>query len=78
MFALYCLSGGTKSYVRDAPAPRLEFSEHPRDAILFASQAAASAYLAARPTTLTVLGGTGTSALTMTHDRKAYADRSEN
>ena len=24
MFALYCLSGGTKSYVRDAPAPRLE------------------------------------------------------
>ena len=76
-FALYVV-GRVRSYVKDAPAPRLEFSEHPRDAILFADQAAASTYLAARPTTLTVLGGTGTAALVMTHIGKAYADRSEN
>jgi hypothetical protein len=78
-FGLYTMSNGVKSYVKDSPTTRLEFSEHPRDAILFVSQAAASAFLAARPaTTLVVLGGTGTTALPMTHDGKSYASRVEN
>src|SRR5438105_3879582 len=49
-YALYSDAGGVRAYVKDSPVQRLEFSEHPRDAILFASQQEASIYLALRQT----------------------------
>ena len=67
----YVQAGGTTSYVRETPnGAHLDFCEHPADAKLFADQAAVTTYLAAHiATTLTVLGGTGTSVKTATHSQ---------
>src|SRR5437870_3170215 len=76
-FAAYCDSGGVRGYVRETPAGTdLEFTEHPRDAKEFASQAAITTFLAAhRATTLVIWGGSGTAAASLSHAGKSYANR---
>ncbi len=76
-FAAVCDSAGVRSYLRETPAGTdLEFTEHPRDAKEFASQAAITTYLGAhRATTLVVTGGTGTTAVSLSHAGKSYANK---
>lgn len=54
MATILYVDGPTRSYVRESPATHLLFTENLGEAIGFPSGGAATAYAAARPTTLNV------------------------